>query len=74
VAFKRALYNIEDTLREQHREFLLETKREDVRNAAERLLERFNKGYSAVMAGRSALEEAARKIPQLRESIRDLPL
>jgi len=65
VAFRRALYGLTDELRARHRLYALETGVEDLRAAAGRLLSGFGSGFSAVIAGRPALEDAASALPGL---------
>ncbi len=74
VSFKRSLYGIEDSLRARHREYLLETRPKNLKNAAERLLARFDNGYATILAGKGAVEEAARAIPELQLHIQEIPV
>ena len=74
VAFKRSLYGIEDSLRARHRELLLDTRPDNLQEAAERLLSRFDAGYASILAGKEALQEASKAIPDLGEHVQDLPM
>ena len=74
VAFKRALYGITDDFRERHLAWLLETSPEDLREAARRLLAGFPRGYSAVLSGKGALDEASSLYPGLKENRVEIPL
>ncbi len=74
VAFKRTLYGVSDELRESQQAWLLGTSREDLRKAAERLRDGFSRGYSAVIAGKGALDEASSAYPGLAENRIEIPL
>lgn len=74
VALKRSLYGIEDSLRARHRALLLETRPDSLQDAAERLLSRFDTGYASILAGKEALQEAAKAIPELGDHVQDLPI
>ena len=65
IGFKRSLYDLSDELRARHQGHVLETGVEDLTAAARRLLSGFESGFSAVIAGRLALEEAAGVLPGL---------
>ncbi|MCX7788403.1 MAG: insulinase family protein [Spirochaetes bacterium] len=74
VSFKRSLYGIDDSLRARHRILLLETRPMDLKAAAERLLSRFDEGYTSILAGNDALREASKAIPDLQDHIQVIPL
>jgi hypothetical protein len=56
LAFRRALYGIEDEARQEKRRAIVDTDTASVRMAAERLLTGFQQRATAVLAARSALD------------------
>lgn len=73
VSFKRDLLGISDEIRQKKRDYLLDTKPEDIKGAANRLLEHWDEAVITVISGREALESAIGEIPLLDKQIRDLP-
>lgn len=65
ISFKRQKYNITDELRQQRREWLIQTSPEDIRAAASRLLNNMKSGYRAVLADQSSLKELEKDLPDL---------
>jgi len=68
LCLRRALYGVSDAIRQGRREEILRVTRAELMGAAERLLACFEEGYTVVLAGRRALEQAG---PW--ESLFDLP-
>ncbi len=74
VGFKRHLYGITDEVRQTKRDQILSMKPQDVRTAAERLLEATSGAIVAVMSGADALGEAYKQLPELAEHKIEIPL
>lgn len=74
VSFRRILYGISDDLRQTARDALLALSPADVRDAARRLRDDFDTRRTVVMAGREAVEQAARTMPELLASSLDVPI
>jgi hypothetical protein len=74
IGFKRILYTLGDELRKEHQDRVLETGPGDLVKAAERVLSSFERGFSAVIAGKKAIEEAAAVLPGLGKNIIEVSL
>jgi hypothetical protein len=57
IGFRRKLYGIEDWMRQQKRDVELSLTKENIRQSAQRLLERFDRGSTAVLAGDALLKK-----------------
>jgi Zn-dependent M16 (insulinase) family peptidase len=73
TAFKRKLLGITDSVRQNRRDLLLQTRAEQVREQALMLLEEWENRSVSVIAGTEALNEAASHCPELAESRIVLP-
>ena len=75
IAFRRALYGISDTFRAERRSWTLETTSEDIRHAAQSILDSIEAGSAmAVVTGSELLEREAQLSERLRTSPITLPL
>jgi hypothetical protein len=73
VSLQRALHGVTDDARQARRDALLAVDRRSLAEAAGRLREGSGAGFTAVIAGRRALQEAAADLPHLSGRIIDLP-
>ena len=73
VSLQRQLHGVTDGMRQARRDALLAARGAEVAAAAGLLLSGWEKGGSAVIAGRTALAEAAREIPELGLRVSALP-
>ncbi len=73
VSLQRQLHGVTDAVRQARRDALLGSTGRDVAAAAAVLLSGWAGGGSAVIAGRSALADAAREIPELAARVSALP-
>ena len=74
VGFRRRLYDIGEELRQKKRDELIKTTPVDISNAANRLLDAFDKSVSVIMAGRDSVDAAAAKSEEIGRNITDLPI
>ncbi len=75
TGFRRALYGITDTFREERRAWILNTTAQDVQQAARTLLISMDTHFSAVVvAGQEILEKEAAHSSRLRKESIKLPL
>ena len=74
IGFRRALYGIRDDLRRNKRQRLLSVSPEDIRQAADRLLRRFDDAFFVILSGKETVEAAAEKFPGLPGTLLNLPL
>ncbi len=74
IGLRRRLYGISDDMRQRKREELLATKPSELAEAARRILDGFDDAYTAVMAGKDAVEAAASRNPGLGEHMIVLPV
>ena len=74
IGFKRVLYTLSDELRKEHQDRVLETEPRDLVRAAERILCGFDRGFSAVIAGKKAILEATDVHPELGKNIIEVSL
>ncbi len=73
VSMQRQLYGITDAMRREKRALVLSAEAAGVKKAAENLLAGFDRGFSVVVAGRKAIEEAGRDMPGLLSATVELP-
>jgi hypothetical protein len=73
VSMQRRLHGITDDARQARRASLLAVDRAAVSDAARMLRESAHKGFTAVIAGRRSLDEAAGELPELSGRITELP-
>jgi hypothetical protein len=74
ISLKRYLFGIRDELRQAKRDELLAMQPEQVRLAAERLLDAFSEKRVAVIGSREAVEEAGKEMPELLEHVTQIPM
>jgi Zn-dependent M16 (insulinase) family peptidase len=74
VAFRRSLYDLPDELRQRHQDYVLNTKPENLVEAARRLSAAFDQSFSAVIASKEALASAAEDLPDLEKNIIEISL
>lgn len=67
IGFRRRLYDISDELRQRKRDELLSTSPMQIREAAGRLRNNLESGFSVVMTGSEALEELPERYSGLKE-------
>jgi len=73
VSIQRKLHGVTDDARQARRRSLLATDRKGIGEAARLLRASAGKGFTAVIANRASLAEAAREIPALAGRIIELP-
>ena len=73
VSLQRRLHGIEEPDRLARRRLVLECTGRDLAEAARGLLDGWDRGSTAVLAGRNAIDEAARDLPELAEAVREVP-
>jgi presequence protease len=73
VSLQRRLHGITDDARQARRDSLLAVDRGAVAEAAKMLRGSSGQGFTAVIAGRQSLEEAARELPELAGRTTELP-
>lgn len=73
VSLQRKLHGVTDDVRQARRERLLSADRRAVGHAAGALQEGFERGFTAIIANRQTVAEAAAEIPELGRKVVDLP-
>jgi hypothetical protein len=73
ASLQRRLHGVSDDHRRERRLLCLACGPDDLRAVARGLLERWEEGCSVVLAGRAAIEEAARDLAELGEAVREVP-
>jgi Zn-dependent M16 (insulinase) family peptidase len=73
VSLQRKLHGVTDEARQGRRDRLLAVDRKALASAAGALRGSFARGFTAVIANRRSLEEAARENPELAGSVLELP-
>jgi Zn-dependent M16 (insulinase) family peptidase len=73
LSLQRRLAGISEEERHARRGLVLACTPADLAAVARGLLEGWERGCTAVLAGRSAIEEAARELPELGETVREVP-
>jgi len=73
VSLQRKLHGLTDAARQARRDRLVSADGEALAEAARGLLETFEKGATAVIAGRQALRDAAAELPELGVTVTELP-
>jgi Zn-dependent M16 (insulinase) family peptidase len=73
VSFKRDLLGITDIMRQKKRDYLLDIKVADVKEAAALLLSRWDQAVITVVSSTEALENASETVIELKGNIRELP-
>ena len=73
VSLQRKLHGITDEARQSRRTSLLSVERKGIAQAAHELIQSSSKGFTAVIASRRSLEDAAAQVPELAGRVTDLP-
>jgi hypothetical protein len=73
VSLQRKLHGVSDAARQARRTQLIDTDGTALREAAQALLAGFDRGFTAVIASRQSLSEAAADMPELAGRTVDLP-
>jgi hypothetical protein len=73
VSLQRKLHGITDEARQARRTSLLSTQRKGISEAAHELIRSSSRGFTAVIASRRSLEDAAAQVPELSGRVTDLP-
>jgi hypothetical protein len=73
VSLQRMLHGVTDEARQERRVTLLQADRRAVSDAARALREGYARGFTAVIANRASLQEAAAQMAELNGRIIDLP-
>lgn len=73
VSIQRHLYGITDAMRQERRALVLAADSDALKRTAGTLLQGFDRGFSVVVAGRKAIEEAGREKPELLSAVIELP-
>jgi len=73
VCLQRKLHGITDEARQARRTSLLAVERQGISEAAHELIQSSSRGFTAVIANRRSLEDAASQLPELAGKVTDLP-
>jgi hypothetical protein len=73
VSLQRRLHGIGEPDRFERRRLVLSCTGRDLAAAARGLLDGWDRGSTAVLAGRAAIDEAARDLPELAVAVREVP-
>jgi Zn-dependent M16 (insulinase) family peptidase len=73
VSLQRRLHGIGEPDRLARRRLVLQCSGRDLAEAARGLLDGWDRGSTAVLAGRAAIDKAARDLPELAEAVREVP-
>ncbi len=73
VCLQRKLHGITDEARQARRTSLLAVQRQGISEAAHELIQSSSRGFTAVIANRRSLEDAASQVPELAGRVTDLP-
>jgi hypothetical protein len=73
LSLQRRLHGITEADRLARRRLVLACTGRDLAEAARGLLEGWERGSTAVLAGRAAIDEAARDLPELADAVREVP-
>jgi hypothetical protein len=73
VSLQRRLHGVTDAARQTRRDGLLSADRQAVGRAAAALQEGFERGFTAIIANRQAVTDAAAEMPELGRRVVDLP-
>jgi len=73
VCLQRKLHGITDEARQARRTSLLAVERQGIAEAARQLIQSSSRGFTAVIANRRSLEDAASQVPELGGRVTDLP-
>jgi Zn-dependent M16 (insulinase) family peptidase len=73
VCLQRKLHGITDEARQARRASLLGVQRQGISETAHELILSSSRGFTAVIANRRSLEDAASQVPELRGRVTDLP-
>jgi hypothetical protein len=73
LGLQRRLRGITEAARAERRRLVLGCSRADLAAAARGLLDGWERGSTTVLAGRAAIDEAARTLPELALAVREVP-
>jgi Zn-dependent M16 (insulinase) family peptidase len=73
VRLQRSLHGVTDEVRQNRRTALLAVNRRSIMDVAHLLRDGFGRGYTAVIANKRSLQEAAGELPELGDRVIDLP-
>jgi Zn-dependent M16 (insulinase) family peptidase len=73
LGLQRRLRGITEAARTERRRLVLGCTRADLAAAARGLLDGWDRGSTVVLAGRAAIDEAARTLPELASTVREVP-
>jgi Zn-dependent M16 (insulinase) family peptidase len=73
ASLQRSLHGVTDEARQARRTALLAVERSDIAEAARELIRFSDRSFTAVIASRKSLQEAARQLPELGGRVTDLP-
>jgi len=73
VCMQRKLHGITDEARQARRTLLLGVGRRGISEAAHELIASSSRGFTAVIANRRSLDDAASQVPELAGRVTDLP-
>ena len=73
VSLQRKLHGITDEARQARRTSLLAVERKEIARAARELIQFSERSFTAVIASRRSLQEAARQMPELGGRVTDIP-
>ena len=73
LSLQRRLSGVTEPDRRGRRRAVLECSGRDLARAARGILNGWERGSTTVLAGRSAIDEAARDLPELAEAVREVP-
>jgi Zn-dependent M16 (insulinase) family peptidase len=73
LGLQRRLRGITEAARTERRRLVLACTRADLSAAARGLLDGWERGSTAILASRAAIDEAARTLPELASAVREVP-
>ena len=73
VSLQRSLHGVTDEARQARRASLLAVQRSGIAEAARELIQLAGRSFTAVIASRGSLQEAAKQVPELAGKVTDLP-
>ncbi|MCD6352683.1 MAG: insulinase family protein, partial [Proteobacteria bacterium] len=74
ISLQRELIGITDELRQKRREVVLRVTRDSLVSAADQLLDACDKGFSAVLSNKNAIDEASQILEDLKMEIQEVPI
>ena len=74
ISLQRELIGITDELRQKRREVVLRVNRGSIVSAADQLLDACDKGFSAILSNKNAIDEASRILKDLKMKTQEVPV